>query len=443
MNEFNKQKKSLHPININKVDKESIRKYFLNTWNLTEYLFSSIKSSETYYLSPDSRRNPLVFYYGHVAAFYINKLKLSGLINEDIDADLEYLFSVGVDPKNKNELGQKDWIALDKVVDFREKVFEIVLSLIETNEIPLSISSENSFWALLMAIEHERIHFETSSVLIRQCDVNLVEKPSDWEYCVDESFHVKQEFLKIEGAEINLGRSKESNMFGWDNEYGSRKVFVNSFMVSNLLITNSEFLYFVQDGGYNHCEYWSTEGWDWITEQKITHPEFWVKTENNYKLRTIFDVIDMPKNWPVEVIAHEAEAFCNWKGKEYRLLTESEWKLLTNSVFHSIDKDFQTIDVNTNLIFLSPTPVGYLGGKPPFDIMGNVWEIISDDFSPLDGFSEHQFYKDFSSPYFDSQHGMMLGGSWASTGESSSRYYRLWFRRDFIQHAGFRLVLDI
>jgi len=443
MNKFNNQKRSLHPININKVDRESIRNYFLNSWNLTEYLFSSIKSSETYYLSPDLRRHPLIFYYGHVAAFYINKLKLSGLINEGIDADLENLFAVGVDPSIKDELEKKKWPALDKVIVFREKVFNIVLSLIETRKIPLSISSENSFWALLMSIEHERIHFETSSLLIRQIDVDEIIKPFEWEYLVDELFYKKQEFLKIEGAEINLGRLIESDMFGWDNEYGSRKVFVDSFMVSNLLITNGEFLDFVKDEGYNNPNYWSIQGWEWITEQKLTYPKFWVKTDNNYLLRAMFDVIDMPKNWPVEVIAHEAEAFCKWKGKGLRLLTESEWKLLTNTIFHSPSQDFPTINCNTNLNFLSPTPVGYLGGIPPFDLMGNVWEIIADKFSPLDGFSEHHFYKYFSSPYFDNQHGMMLGGSWASTGNSSSRYYRLWFRRDFVQHAGFRLAKDI
>ena len=87
--------------------------------------------------------------------------------------------------------------------------------------------------------------------------------------------------------------------------------------------------------------------------------------------------------------------------------------------------------------------LGYLKGNAPYDIIGNVWEILADDFTPLQNFKEHPFYKDFSIPFFDKEHGMMAGGSWASTGNSASRYYRLWFRRDFVQHAGFRLVKSI
>ncbi len=43
-----------------------------------------------------------------------------------------------------------------------------------------------------------------------------------------------------------------------------------------------------------------------------------------YKLRLMFDVVEMPINWPVEVNYHEAKAFCKWKGEDYRILTEAE-----------------------------------------------------------------------------------------------------------------------
>ena len=76
------------------------------------------------------------------------------------------------------------------------------------------------------------------------------------------------------------------------------------------------------------------------------------------------------------------------------------------------------------------------------DIYGNVWDWLSDDFYALEGFNVHPWYKEFSAPYMDSEHGMMAGGAWATTGTGASKYYRLWFRRYFYQHAGFRLAMD-
>ena len=47
---------------------------------------------------------------------------------------------------------------------------------------------------------------------------------------------------------------------------------------------------------------------------------------------------------------------------------------------------------------------------------------------------------DFSTPCFDHEHSMILGGSWASTGGEASEYARFHFRRHVFQHAGLRLA---
>merc|ERR1719152_342471 len=72
--------------------------------------------------------------------------------------------------------------------------------------------------------------------------------------------------------------------------------------------------------------------------------------------------------------------------------------------------------------------------------MGNVWEWCGDDFHPLDGFRVHPLYDDFSTPCFDGAHNMIMGGSWASTGNEASAFARFHFRPHFFQHAGFRLT---
>lgn len=434
--------KSILPISIMKVEKKDLKNYFINTWQLTEILFSSVKEEGSYYINPDSRRHPLIFYYGHVAAFYINKLRIGGLFNEKINSKFENLFAVGVDPSTKDDLDNYGWPEYQKVAEFRDIVYNVVLRLIESENLPENIDWHSPYWSILMAIEHERIHFETSTVLIRQYEVELVSKPSDWFYSLDNDFIPEGGFVDVEAGNVSIGRPIDSKMYGWDNEYGSRNCHVEKFSVAKNMITNKEYLIFIEDGGYSTEEFWSVAGWKWIKQQEIKFPKFWIEKNGQFLLRAMFDIIDMPWNWPVEVIAHEAEAFCRWKGKEYRLLFESEWKLLTDRFFNNQHYDFDNFGkFNCNFNHGSPTPVGYFKDqKPPFDILGNVWEILADDFYPLNGFIEHPYYKDFSLPFFDSEHGMMAGGSWASTGNSASRYYRLWFRRDFVQHAGFRLV---
>ena len=443
---INTENKSVFPIKTNVIDSENLEVYFINTWELTELLFSSIKDVEYYYINPDPRRHPLIFYFGHVAAFYINKLKIAGLYSETVNAHFENLFAVGVDPSTKHDLEKYGWPNYQEVLAFRTEVKKIILSIVQSDNLPKSIDWNSPYWSLLMAIEHERIHFETSSVLIRQYDIELVKKPERWIYKLDYDFNPELEFIKIESGNVQLGRPSNSNMYGWDNEYGNLNCFVKSFEVSKNMITNVEFLDFIRSGGYETKDYWSEAGWNWIKSQNLAMPKFWIIRDQKYYLRAMFDEIDMPWNWPVEVIAHEAEAFCRWKGNNMRLLFEAEWKLLTDRYFNNELLDFDCYgNFNTNFRFGSPSPVGYfaLNSDLPTDLLGNVWEILSNDFYPLDGFKVHPYYKDFSLPFFDSYHGMMTGGSWASTGNSASRYYRLWFRRDFIQHAGFRLVKSL
>lgn len=443
---INTTNQSIFPIKTNRISSDNLEAYFLNTWELTELLFSSIKDDESFYINTDPRRHPLIFYFGHVTAFYINKLKIAGLYSETLNAHFENLFAVGVDPSTKDDLEKHGWPNYQEVVVFRTEVKKIILSIIQSDDLPKSTHWDSPYWCLLMAIEHERIHFETSSVLIRQYDIKLVKKPEGWIYKLDYDFKPELEFIKVESGNVQLGRPSNSNMYGWDNEYGTLNCFVKSFEVSKNMITNDEFLDFIKSGGYETRDYWSEAGWNWIKAQNLAMPKFWILRDQKYYLRAMFDEIDIPWNWPVEVIAHEAEAFCRWKGNNMRLLFESEWKLLTDRYFNNQLLDFDDYGkFNTNFTFGSPSPVGYfsINSNLPNDLLGNVWEILSNDFYPLDGFKEHPCYKDFSVPFFDSDHGMMTGGSWASTGNSASRYYRLWFRRDFIQHAGFRLVESI
>ncbi|UJO99325.1 MAG: DinB family protein, partial [Nitrosomonas sp.] len=147
-----------------------IRAYFHTTLDRYEQLFETLRNDEAYYKKPISLRHPLIFYLGHTATFFVNKLILAGLIGERINPRLESIFAVGVDEMSWDDLDSThyDWPSVGEVFAYRKTMRAMVDQLIATMPLVLPITWESSWWPIVMGIEHERIHLETSSVLIRQ-----------------------------------------------------------------------------------------------------------------------------------------------------------------------------------------------------------------------------------------------------------------------------------
>ncbi|MFM2062512.1 MAG: hypothetical protein RLZZ507_2182 [Cyanobacteriota bacterium] len=423
---------------------QNLLNYFENSWELEETLFKSIINAGTFYLNPDPLRNKLIFYLGHSAVFYINKLIRVGLLKNPINPQFEIMFEIGVDPETPNELeaATKDiiWPDVDEVWQYRKKAKAEIIKIIKNTPLNLPIDQQHPLWALLMAIEHSRIHFETSSMLLRQLPVDKLKRPQGWNYAPTNGKTPENKMVEVPGGVVKLGKKDNDLTFGWDSEYGSLEVEVQPFLASQNLITNGEFLEFVQAGGYENAEYWNIEAGNWQQLYNVQHPKFWIPENNGkYRYRATFDEIDLPLDWPVEVNYYEAIAYCSWKGEGTRLMTEAEWnQSLQFSECEGLENNY-----NLNLKYVSPSPVGMCSTNKKsgiFDLRGNVWEWLSSTFYPLPGFQTHHLYEDQSAPFFDDNHQMMLGGSWATNGTMALPCYRNWFRPFFYQHVGFRIA---
>lgn len=506
---------SLPILNLNHINRQKILDYYDNSWTLTEVLFSSLQGEQAFYRPPYHRlRHPLIFYYGHVTAFYINKLRLAGLLSKPLNIEYERIFEIGVDEMSWDDMSKNDmiWPTIQEVIQYRRLVYKIVKNLILNHPVfeQTKIKVTDPSWSLIMAMEHERIHLETSSVLIRELSIDLVKKPSTWPMGFDQdnrqknqqdeyinskinrhinrqknspikqqiNFHSNQiNMIYLPKQTVQIGKRIDNPFYGWDNEYGSRVVEVKPFYASQHLITNENFLEFVNDNGYSKDRFWKEPAaWRWLEFCQAKAPTFWIKdnSEKNpsFKLRQCFEVIDMPWQAPVIVNFYEAKAYCAWlseknekdeninnienikyfeniknvKKKEhsYRLLTEAEHHCLRDPQTN-LNNLTNHESANLNLRYGSEIPVDAMKANSLgfHDVFGNVWQWIEDSFCPLPGFQTHPFYPDFSTPCFDGAHQMILGGSFISTGDEASYFARFHFRPHFFQHAGFRIVQEI
>jgi ergothioneine biosynthesis protein EgtB len=131
------------------------------------------------------------------------------------------------------------------------------------------------------------------------------------------------EFIEINGGIYEIGFSGEG--FHFDNELGRHKVFLQDFAISKNLVTNGEFLEFIEAGGYENHLLWHSEGWDWVNQNKINSPLYWNKTDGNWYQFTLSGLRKLnPKNPVCHVSFYEAAAFAEWKN--LRLPTEFEWE---------------------------------------------------------------------------------------------------------------------
>jgi len=311
--------------------REEIRRYFHNTYDAFESLYGLLASDEVFYHRPEPLRHPHIFYFGHTAVFFVNKLVLAKLVDHRIDPELESIFAVGVDEMSWDDLDETryDWPDVERTRKYRDEVRALVDRLITTLPLELPITWDSPWWILLMGIEHERIHIETSSVLIRQTPLEMIRPSAAWPRCPESGPAPRNELLPVPGGEVVLGKRLEDDYYGWDNEYGRRLARVPDFMASRHLVSNGEFLRFVEAGGYSQERWWSEEGWAWRSYARAEHPTFWRRGEGGWLYRSLTEEFPLPADWPVDVNLHEAEAFCRWlseeSGEKVQLPTEEEW----------------------------------------------------------------------------------------------------------------------
>jgi len=448
--------------------KHEIKQYFHKTFTLYEKLFFLLDSREAFYIRPKHNlRHPLIFYYGHTATFYMNKLVVAGFTTR-INSRIEEMCAIGVDEMSWDDLNSAhyDWPTVEELHEYRRQVRDRVCELVDKMPLKRPIvftegandMTKSFHWIMQMGAEHERIHLETSLVLIRELPLRLVRPLAMWaagETRGNFSSAPHNELLPVAAGRPRLGRKIDSDLYGWDCDYardGTTEE-VQPFNASKFLVSNAEYLAFMKENGYGRQELWDEEGWNFVQFKARNSldlcPWFWVPDDSSFKLRYIAEIIPMPWNWPVEVNNLEAQAFCRWKalstGLSIRLPTEGE----TLQMFDLyVGKDMlewgEKPPGNLNLEYGATLyPVDHFAHGPFFDVTGNAWQHTCTPTYPFPGYQTHPVYDDFSAPTFDGRHSMQKGGAFIATGNEATRDARYAFRRHFYQIIGIRYVESV
>jgi len=225
----------------------------------------------------------------------------------------------------------------------------------------------------------------------------------------------KKEWLSIEEGVYEIGF--EGNGFHFDNEKGHHKVFLHDFQVESGLVTNGEFLAFIEDGGYSDHALWLSEAWDWINENNIKTPRYWHQEDGggwkHYALTGLTSI-----NWqdPVAHVSYfEADAFARWKG--CRLPTEFEWEVACGQFSEQIPDNANFAEMKT----FKPIQTGTT------DFFGNLWEWTSSPYSAYPYFKiADGALGEYNGKFMVNQM-VLRGGSFATPRSHIRKTYRNFF----------------
>ena len=232
---------------------------------IDEQLYETLASEEAFYLRAEPLRHPLIFYFGHTATFYINKLHRRQDHPERINPRFESMFAVGVDEMSWDDLNEAhyDWPTLAELKVLSRRGARTGDDRIRTMPLTLPIDWDNPFWVILMGIEHQRIHLETSSVIIRRLPLEMVRPAAALGDLPGNGRRARTiELLPVTGGTWCWASPKTHPLYGWDNEFGRHETTSRTSWPSRYLVSNQEYLGFVEDRGYEQQEFWTEKAGD-------------------------------------------------------------------------------------------------------------------------------------------------------------------------------------
>ncbi|MBX2803058.1 MAG: SUMF1/EgtB/PvdO family nonheme iron enzyme [Myxococcales bacterium] len=385
-------------------------------------------------------RHPFLFYVGHLPSFAWNHTRRAlGLPPHD--ERLDELFARGIDPATEAEaraLSDVAWPRIEAVLAYRDAIRGRIGEQVPA--IAAAAAHDEVARDLLpLVLEHELMHHETLLYMIRQRPAEELHRP-------EPSLHPlpgpapAPERVVVGAGSVRLGAERGGGTFGWCNEFPSLTVDVPAFRMDRFPITVDQFRRFVDSGGYADPSLFEPGDHEWLTEVGLQQPLGWRGEKGSREVRSLlaWHPLDEVAGWPVQVSLAEARAYCRWTAS--RLPSEAE---LHRAAFTTPDGGQRAYPWGDGPLQPEHGAMDFARhGRVAVDanpearsawgvdqLVGNGWEWSSTPFLPRPGFEAiHRNYPGYSADFFDGEHFVVFGASWATAARLVRRSFRNWYQ---------------
>ena len=302
---------------------QTLVRLFTETRAQTEALCKPLEI-EDYVVQPCLDVSPPKWHLGHSTWFFEEFILKNHKPNYTLfHEDFAFVFNSYYETLGKrvvrSDRGNLSRPGVAKVYDYRHYVTNELKELLEQD------ISEEIEMLLLMGIHHEKQHQELLMTDIKYILGNnpLLPKYND-SFVENPIASNKQEWLSFEEGVYEIGHA--STDFCYDNELGLHKTYCQNFEISSKLVTNAEYIEFINAGGYKDFNYWHADGWEWVKQEQISQPMYWHLIDGHWHQYTFQGLEKIIEDAPLcHVSYYEAFAYAQWKG--CRLPTEFEWEV--------------------------------------------------------------------------------------------------------------------
>jgi len=425
-----------------KVSRDTMVKRFAAVRLETEELCRPLVT-EDYVMQTSPDVSPPNWHLGHTTWFYERLLLEPYLPGYKPHYPLfNYIFNSyyeSLGPRNDRERrGFLSRPTVQEVYDFRSAINRAMGDLIETVDEP--------HWPEIAAIielglNHEQQHQELLLMDVRHIFASNPLRPVYREAGdrkrAQGTLPAAMEFAEITGGVTQIGHG--GGGFAYDNEGPRHRVFLDDFRLMTRLVTNGEFLVFIQEGGYDDPRWWLSDGWATIQERGWRAPQYWVNADGIWMVMTLRGYEPLVLDEPVcHVSYYEADAFARWAGR--RLPTEGEWE-------HAVCSSGIT-PLTGNLLEERawgprPAKADHIAPDELRQMFGEVWEWTQSAYLAYPGYRQAAGPLGEYNGKFMSNQMVLRGGSFGTPRSHIRATYRNFFQCDKRwQFAGFRLADD-
>ncbi|WP_316832101.1 ergothioneine biosynthesis protein EgtB [Pedobacter aquatilis] len=280
--------------------------------------------TEDYVVQPVAEVSPPKWHLGHSTWFFETFiLQPFDNLYKPFDEDYNYVFNSYYESIGKRVIrtdrGNLSRPGVSEIYRYRAYVDKAMLKLLD-GEINAELKE-----LLNLGFNHEQQHQE---LLLTDIKYILGHNPLFPVYSEDKTETIttnnEGDFIGIPEGTYEVGH--QGTDFCFDNELGGHKVYLQGFSLCTSLVSNAEFMQFIEAGGYKDFSFWHAEGWDWVCQQQVSSPMYWHKIEGKWFNYTLAGLKAIEPDAPVSHISYyEAYAYASWKGM--RLPTEFEWEV--------------------------------------------------------------------------------------------------------------------